>query len=56
MAVYDYGTDAAGPYIVMELVDGEDLGSIIRRTGALPPRQSARLASQIARAIAAAMF
>ena len=54
VAVYDYGTDAAGPYIVMELVDGEDLGSIVRRTGALPPRQAARLGSQIARAIAAA--
>ncbi len=54
VAVYDYGTDKAGPYIVMELVDGEDLGSIIRRTGALPPRQAARLTAQIARAIAAA--
>ena len=54
VAVYDYGTDQAGPYIVMELVDGEDLSSIIRRTGALPPRQAARLTAQIARAIAAA--
>ncbi len=54
VAVYDYGTDPAGPFIVMELVDGEDLGSIIRRSGALPPRQAARLTSQIARAIAAA--
>ncbi|MBI3744999.1 MAG: Stk1 family PASTA domain-containing Ser/Thr kinase [Chloroflexi bacterium] len=54
VAVHDYGTDAAGPYIVMELVDGEDLGSIVRRTGALPPRQAARLAAQIARSIAAA--
>ncbi len=54
VGVYDYGTDQAGPYIVMELVDGEDLGSIIRRTGALPPRQAARLTAQIARSIAAA--
>lgn len=54
VAVYDYGTDPAGPYIVMELVDGEDLASILRRTGALPPRQAARLSAQIARAIAAA--
>jgi len=54
VAVYDYGTDPAGPYIIMELVDGEDLGSIVRRSGALPPRQAARLTSQIARAIAAA--
>ncbi len=54
VAVYDYGTDKAGPYIIMELVDGEDLGSIVRRSGALPPRQAARLTSQIARAVAAA--
>src|SRR3954454_8731162 len=54
VAVYDYGTDPAGPYIVMELVDGEDLASIIRRSGPLPPRQAARVSSQVARAIAAA--
>ncbi len=54
VAVYDYGTDEIGPFIVMELVDGEDLASIIRRGGALPPRQAARLAAEIARAIAAA--
>ena len=54
VAVYDYGTDEAGPYIVMELVDGEDLASIVRRSGPLPPRQAARLAAEIGRAIAAA--
>jgi beta-lactam-binding protein with PASTA domain len=54
VAVYDYGTDEVGPYIVMELVDGEDLATIIRRTGALPARQAARIAAQAARAIAAA--
>ncbi len=54
VAVYDYGTDPVGPFIVMELVDGEDLASIVRRSGPLPARQSARLTSQIARAIAAA--
>ena len=54
VAVYDYGTDEAGPYIVMELVEGEDLASIIRRSGPLPPRQAARLAAEIGRAIATA--
>lgn len=54
VAVYDYGTDEAGPYIVMELVDGEDLATIIRRSGALPSRQAAALTAAIARAIAAA--
>jgi len=54
VAVHDYGTDPAGPFIVMELVEGEDLATIIRRTGALPPRAAARLVAQAARAIAAA--
>ena len=41
VSVYDYGQDEAGPFIVMELVDGEDLASIVKRSGALPPRQAA---------------
>ncbi|MBI2781977.1 MAG: Stk1 family PASTA domain-containing Ser/Thr kinase [Chloroflexi bacterium] len=54
VAVYDYGTDPVGPFIVMELVEGEDLATIVRRSGALPPRAAARLVAQAARAIAAA--
>ena len=54
VAVHDYGTDPAGPYIVMEVIEGEDLSTIIRRTGALPPRAAARLVAQAARAVAAA--
>src|SRR3990170_2338132 len=38
----------------MELVDGQDLATIVRASGPLPPRQAARLAAEIARAIAAA--
>ncbi len=52
--VYDYGEDPSGPYIVMELIDGEDLASILRRSGALPPRQVARIGAGVARALAAA--
>jgi eukaryotic-like serine/threonine-protein kinase len=54
VSVYDYGNDAAGAYIVMELIDGEDLASVIRRTGAVPPRQAARLAADVASALGAA--
>src|SRR6187431_727714 len=54
VTVYDFGEDPSGPYIVMELVDGEDLATILRRSGALPPRQAARIASAVARALAAA--
>ena len=54
VSVYDYGQDAAGPFIVMELVEGEDLSSIVRRSGALPPRQAARIVAETGRALEAA--
>ncbi|HEX5451332.1 MAG TPA: protein kinase, partial [Candidatus Limnocylindrales bacterium] len=54
VSVYDFGTDAAGPYIVMELVDGQDLESILQERGVLPPMASARIALGVAEALAAA--
>src|SRR6476646_8358463 len=54
VTVYDYGEDPSGPYIVRELIDGEDLATILRRSGTLPPRQAARIAAGVARALAAA--
>src|SRR5687767_4489409 len=54
VGVYDFGTEGAGPFIVMELVEGEDLASIVRRSGAIPPRAAARLVAEAARAIGAA--
>src|SRR6185369_3620075 len=54
VSVYDYGQDEAGPFIVMELVDGEDLAAIVKRSGALPPRQAARIIAEAARALQAA--
>ncbi|HEX5015509.1 MAG TPA: Stk1 family PASTA domain-containing Ser/Thr kinase [Candidatus Limnocylindrales bacterium] len=54
VSVYDFGQDAPGPFIVMEVVDGEDLASILRRSGALPPRQVARIVADAARALEAA--
>src|SRR5690348_18315275 len=35
VTVYDYGEEASGPYLVMEIVDGEDLATILRRSGPL---------------------
>ena len=52
--VHDFGMDTAGPYIVMDLVPGEDLATVLRRVGTLPPTQAARIASEVARALAAA--
>ncbi len=54
VGVYDFGTDADGPYIVMELVDGEDVATLLARNGPLPPRQAARLAAEVAHALGAA--
>ena len=54
VTVYDYGEDPSGPFIVMELIDGEDLATILARSAALPPRQAARIAAAVARALGAA--
>jgi serine/threonine-protein kinase len=52
--VYDYGTDAAGPYIVMEQVSGGDLASALGKRGSLPPTAVANMGQQVAEALAAA--
>ena len=52
--VYDYGTDEAGPFIVMELVDGENLAEILQERGPLPPLVAAGIAEQVAEALSAA--
>jgi serine/threonine-protein kinase len=54
VSVFDFGQDTAGPFIVMEYVDGEDLATLLRRNGALAPRQAARIARDVARALEAA--
>jgi serine/threonine protein kinase/beta-lactam-binding protein with PASTA domain len=54
--VYDFGEDTSGPYIVMELVEGQDLAQIIRDNGPLAPRQAARVAADTARALQVAHF
>ena len=52
--VFDFGTDEAGPFIVMELVEGGDLGALIREEAPLPPTAAAEIARQIAEGLAAA--
>jgi hypothetical protein len=48
----DRGEDADGPYLVMELVDGENLKSLVRREGALPPDEAVRICVEVGRALA----
>ena len=54
VSVFDFGEEASGPYIVMELIDGQDLSSMLRENGPLPPRQAARVAAEVAKALHAA--
>ncbi len=54
VAVFDFGEEESGPYIVMELIEGEDLGSILRGNGPLAPKQAARVSAETAKALQAA--
>jgi len=51
--VYDYGEHSplGGPYLVMELVNGEPLSAILERVGRLPPDTVLDIVSQAARAL-----
>lgn len=60
-AVHDYGEDSpdspggtAVAYLVMDLLDGRDLGVVLHEAGPLPERRVAGLLGQVADALAAA--
>lgn len=53
--VSDFGkTQAGDPYIVMELLNGEDLAAVIKRRGPMPPLRAVRTLLPIADALAVA--
>jgi serine/threonine-protein kinase len=52
--IIDYGIDDGTPYIVMELLLGENLGALIRRQGRLNLRDTTHVLNQVARALAVA--
>ena len=53
--VYDYGTDDEGTqFIVMQLVEGDDLATILRERGALDTDEAVRVALGVASALEAA--
>ncbi|MBI2894138.1 MAG: serine/threonine protein kinase [Deltaproteobacteria bacterium] len=53
--VTDFGATPAGePYIVMELLDGQDLAHLLAKTGPLPVGRALGIARQLARALEAA--
>src|SRR5438876_2360366 len=53
LTIYDIGTHDGAPYIVSELLDGEELRALLKE-GALPVRKAVDYAAQIARGLAAA--
>lgn len=52
--VYDIGEVHGCPYISMEYVDGEDLNSLLRRIGRLPPDKAVEFARKLGAGLAAA--
>ena len=53
--VFDHGvTDEGVPYIVMELLEGEDLGKRLERCGALPISEVVEIVAQVCKALARA--
>ena len=54
VACLDTGTDKGQPFLVMDLVDGEDLAARLKRSGRLPPVTAARIGLDVARALSVA--
>jgi serine/threonine-protein kinase len=52
--ILDHGVDEGTPFIVMELLEGECLSERLQRTQRLPPAQTARIVTHVARALSRA--
>ncbi|MBI5517937.1 MAG: serine/threonine protein kinase [Deltaproteobacteria bacterium] len=52
--VLDFGSHDGVPFLVMELLDGEDAGVLLERVGNLPPGEACWVASEVLSALAAA--
>jgi len=49
--IYDLGESEGVKFITMEYVDGEDLKSVLRRSGRLPPAEAVSIMQQVCRAL-----
>ena len=51
VSLYDYGTDGATNFIVMEFIDGNSLAEIIQEESPLLPERAAEIAADVAKAL-----
>ena len=51
VTIHDYGVASGTPFLVMELLEGEDLGARIRNEGPLPPEVVSGIVTHVARAL-----
>lgn len=49
--IFDYGVDQDAPYIVMELLEGEDLGELLNREGTLEANEALEILSEAGRGL-----
>jgi serine/threonine-protein kinase len=54
VACLETGTDEGQPFLVMELIEGEDLAARLRRGGRLAPSEACRIALDVAKALGVA--
>jgi serine/threonine-protein kinase len=52
--IYDLGETDGEPFLSMEYIDGEDLASLLRRIGRLPPDKAVDVARQLCSGLSAA--
>jgi eukaryotic-like serine/threonine-protein kinase len=52
--VYDVGVEGSQPYLIMEFLDGEDLGQLLAREGSLSVERTADILLPVVTAVAAA--
>jgi serine/threonine-protein kinase len=54
VSVFDAGSEGARPFLVMELLEGEDLGQRLRREGRMPTGEAVHVAAQVLVALGSA--